>query len=170
MTKDHRPIIITVISILIPLIIAALFQVKIEGVDASFLPHIYAPINALTALLLPIAIYQIKKGNRKNHEIIMKTALVLSLLFLGMYIVYHATTEETKFGGEGMIRSIYFFFLISHIVLSIFVVPMVLHTYFRAATERFDAHKKLGKITFFIWEYVAISGVIVNIMIRPYYT
>ncbi len=159
---------INIISIVVPLLVLAMFQVKFEG-DFDFLPHIYAPINALTALLLPIAIYQIKKGNRKAHEYIIKTAISLSVVFLGMYLVYHATSEETKFGGDGSIRYVYFFFLITHILFSIGVVPMVLHTYFRAATEQFKKHKKLGKITFFVWEYVAISGVIVYLMIRPYY-
>ena len=160
---------ITIISIIIPLVVASLFQVKIEGINLSFLPHIYAPINALTALILTFSVYQIKKGNRKNHEYLMKTALVLSLLFLLMYIMYHATTEETKFGGVGGIRIFYFVVLISHIVLSIFIIPMVLHTYFRAVTEQFNAHKKLGKITFFLWEYLALSGVLVYLMIKPYY-
>jgi len=150
------------------LLILAMFQVKFEG-DFDYLPHIYAPLNALTALLLPIAIFQIKKGNRKAHEYIIKTAIGLSVIFLGMYLIYHATSEETKFGGEGIMRYVYFFTLITHILLSIVVVPMVLHSYFRAATEQFKKHKKLGKITFLVWEYVAISGVMVYLMIKPYY-
>jgi len=159
---------INIISIAIPLLILAMFQVKFEG-DFDYLPHIYAPLNALTALLLPIAIFQIKKGNRKAHEYIIKTAIGLSVIFLGMYLIYHATSEETKFGGEGIMRYVYFFTLITHILLSIVVVPMVLHSYFRAATEQFKKHKKLGKITFLVWEYVAISGVMVYLMIKPYY-
>jgi putative membrane protein len=160
---------ITIVSILIPLVVAALFQVKIEGVDLSFLPHVYAPINAITAVILPVAVYQVKKGNIKTHEKLMKTALLLSILFLLLYVAYHSTTAETKYGGEGTMKYVYFFLLITHIVLSIFIVPLVLHTYFRAATEQFDKHKKLGRITFYLWEYVAISGVLVYWLIRPYY-
>ncbi len=160
---------IIILSVAIPLVVIALFRVKIDGVNLSFLPHIYAPINALTALILPIAIFQIKKGNRKTHERLMKTALILSISFLVMYVLYHATTEETKFGGTGFIKVVYFSILVSHIVLSIFIVPLVLNTYFRAITNQFPAHKKLGKITFILWEYVAITGVVVYLMIRPYY-
>jgi putative membrane protein len=160
---------IIILSVAIPLVVIILFRVKIEGVDLSFLPHIYAPINALTAIILPIAIYQIKKGNRKTHERLMKTALMLSISFLLMYVLYHATTEETKFGGTGFIKVVYIAILVSHIILSIFIVPLVLNTYFRAITNQFPAHKKLGKITFLLWEYVAITGVVVYLMIRPYY-
>jgi len=166
MTLTKRSI--TIISILIPLLVIAMFQVKFEG-DFDYLPHIYAPLNALTALILPVAIFQIKKGNRKTHEYLMKTAIIFSVIFLVLYLLYHATSTETKFGGEGLIRYVYFFTLITHILLSIVVVPLVLHTYFRAATGLFKKHKKLGKITFLIWEYVAISGVLVYLMIKPYY-
>lgn len=161
--------IITIVSIVIPVVVALLFQVKIEGYNLSYLPHIYAPINAITAILLPLAVVQIKKGNRKNHERLMKTALVLSLVFLVLYVLYHATTDSTKFGGTGFWRGFYFFVLITHIALSIIIVPLVLHTYFRATQQNFVAHKKLGKITFILWEYVAISGVIVYLFIRNYY-
>jgi putative membrane protein len=99
----------------------------------------------------------------------MKTAIALSLAFLVLYIAYHLTTEATKFGGEGMIRYVYFFLLVTHILLSIAVVPLVLITYVRALSERFDKHKKIAKITFPIWLYVAISGVVVYFMIAPYY-
>jgi putative membrane protein len=160
---------IIILSVAIPLVVIILFRVKIEGVDLSFLPHIYAPINALTAIILPIAIYQIKKGNRKTHERLMKTALMFSISFLLMYVLYHATTEETKFGGTGFIKVVYIAILVSHIILSIFIVPLVLNTYFKAITNQFPAHKKLGKITFLLWEYVAITGVVVYLMIRPYY-
>lgn len=160
---------ITLLTIAIPLVVIALFRVKIDGINLSFLPHIYAPINALTALILPIAIFQIKKGNRKTHEKLMKTALLLSISFLVMYVLYHATTEETKFGGTGLIKVVYISILVSHIILSVFIVPLVLNTYYRAVSEQFPAHKKWGKITFYLWEYVAITGVIVYFMIRPYY-
>lgn len=160
--------IITLISILVPLLIVVLFQVKFEG-NFSYLPHVYAVINGATALVLILAVYFIKNGNRSAHELLVKIAFLLSISFLVMYIVYHATTEETKFGGEGFIRYVYFFILITHIIASVFLIPMVLHTYFRAFINDFVGHKKLAPYTFILWEYVAITGVIVYLMISPYY-
>ncbi|WP_299762814.1 DUF420 domain-containing protein [uncultured Dokdonia sp.] len=165
---------IVVLSIVIPLAVAALFGVKLKdyGVDVeplTFLPPIYATINGLTAIVLVLAVLQIKKGNRKMHERLMKFAILLSVLFLVMYVAYHMTSDSTPYGGEGTIRYLYFFILITHIVLSIVIIPLVLFTYVRALAERFDKHKKLAKITFPIWLYVAVTGVIVYLMISPYY-
>lgn len=159
-----------VLSILIPVAVAILFTVKIPGVERmGFLPPIYATINAITALLLIIAVIMIKKGNKVVHERLMKTAIVLSVLFLLLYIVYHMTSDSTPFGGEGTIRYVYFFLLISHILLSIAVIPFVLITYIRAISGRFKMHKKIARITFPLWLYVAVTGVIVYFMISPYY-
>ena len=163
---------IVVLSILIPVAVAVLFTIKIEipGVERlGFLPPIYATINAFTSVILVLAVIQIKKGNRKAHEKLMKTAIGLSVLFLLMYVVYHITSTSTAYGGEGAIRTIYFIILISHILLSIAVIPLVLISYVRALSNRFDKHKKIAKITFPIWLYVTITGVIVYIMISPYY-
>ena len=99
----------------------------------------------------------------------MKFAIGCSLVFLVLYIAYHMTTDSTKFGGTGSIKYIYYFILLSHIVLSIAVIPLVLITYVRALAEKFDKHKKIAKITFPIWLYVAVTGVIVYLMIAPYY-
>jgi putative membrane protein len=150
-------------------VVALLFRVKVEGYDFTFLPPIYASINGLTALLLIVALWAIKNGNKVLHERLMKINLGLSLLFLFMYVVYHMTSESTSFGGEGNIRYVYFFILISHILLSISVIPLVLFTYLRAFNGEFDRHKKLARITFPIWLYVAITGVVVYVMISPYY-
>ena len=165
---------ITVLSILIPLVVAALFGVNLPrlGFDVqplTFLPPIYATINGITAIVLVIAVIAIKNGNRKLHQRLMQFAILLSILFLVMYVAYHMTSESTKFGGEGLIRYLYFFILISHILFSIIIIPLVLITYVRALAERFDRHKKIAKITFPIWLYVAITGVIVYLMIAPYY-
>jgi putative membrane protein len=165
---------IVVLSIVIPIVVAILFGIKLKdyGIDVeplSFLPPIYAAINGLTAAVLIVAVLQIKKGNRKAHERLMKFAISLSVLFLVMYVAYHMTSDSTPFGGKGAIRYLYFFILITHIVLSIVIIPLVLFTYVRALAERFDKHKKLAKITFPIWLYVAITGVIVYLMISPYY-
>lgn len=165
---------IVVVSILIPVVVALLFSVKLKdfGFDVeplSFLPPIYATINGITAVVLVAAVLAIKNGKRKLHEQLMTTAIALSVAFLVMYVAYHMTSDSTKFGGEGMIRNVYFFILISHILLSIAVIPLVLITYVRALAERFDRHKKIAKITFPIWLYVAVTGVVVYLMISPYY-
>ncbi|NND61893.1 MAG: DUF420 domain-containing protein [Flavobacteriaceae bacterium] len=161
---------IWILSIAIPLVVAVLFNYRIEGVERmGFLPPIYASINGLTAILLILAVIQIKKGKRKAHETIMKFCIVLSALFLVMYVTYHMTSDSTPFGGEGMIRYVYFFILLSHILLSIGVIPFVLITYVRAISGNYERHKKIAKITFPIWLYVAVTGVIVYLMISPYY-
>jgi putative membrane protein len=161
---------ITAVSILIPVLVAILFTVRIPNVaPLDFLPPIYASINALTALILIIAYVAIRKKKIKLHESLMKTAIALSLLFLVMYVAYHMTSDPTPFGGDGSLKYIYYFLLISHILLSIGIIPMVLITYVRAISKRFADHKKISVITFPIWLYIAITGVIVYLMIAPYY-
>lgn len=161
---------IVMLSIVIPLVVAVMFVVKIPNVEPlTFLPPIYATINGITATVLLLALLAIKNKKIKIHERLMKTAIILSVLFLVMYVVYHMTSESTKFGGEGTIKYVYFFILITHILLSIIVIPFVLITYVRAITKNFESHKKIARITFPLWLYVAISGVVVYIMISPYY-
>jgi putative membrane protein len=165
---------IIILSITIPIVVAILFGVKLKdyGINIeplTFLPPIYASINGITALLLITAVIAVKRGNRKLHERLMQLAIACSVLFLVMYVAYHMTSDSTPFGGEGTIRAVYFFILISHILLSIAVIPLVLFTYVKALAERFDKHKKIAKITFPIWLYVAVTGVIVYVMISPYY-
>ncbi|TNE79722.1 MAG: DUF420 domain-containing protein [Bacteroidetes bacterium] len=160
---------IIALSVIIPIAVAALFGIHIPGVDLSFLPPIYATTNGLTAVILVAAVTAIKSGNRKTHETLMKTAMVLSALFLVMYVAYHMTSDPTPYGGEGFLKGFYFVILISHIALSVAIIPLVLFTYVRALNERFDKHRKLAKITYPIWLYVAVTGVIVYVMISPYY-
>jgi putative membrane protein len=170
--KFRTPIII--VSILIPIVVAILFSVKLKdfGINVeplSFLPPIYASINGITAILLILAVIAIKNGNRSLHEKLMTSAIACSLIFLVMYVAYHLTSESTKFGGEGIIRYVYFFILLTHIALSLIIIPLVLFTYVRALSKQFDRHKKLARITFPLWLYVAVTGVIVYLMISPYY-
>lgn len=165
---------IIIVSILIPVAVAVLFSIKLKdfGIEVeplSFLPPIYAGINAITAVLLVWAVAAIKKGNRKKHEKLMTAAIACSVVFLVMYVAYHLTSEATKYGGEGILRPIYFFILISHIALSVAIIPLVLFSYVRALSEQFDRHRKLAKITYPLWLYVAVTGVIVYLMISPYY-
>jgi putative membrane protein len=171
-SKFKTPIII--VSILIPIVVAILFSIKLKdfGIVVEplrFLPPIYAAINALTAVLLISAVISIKNGNRKLHERLMTSAIACSVVFLVMYVAYHLTSDSTKFGGEGAIKIIYFIILISHIALSVIIIPFVLFTYVRALSGNYERHKKLARITFPLWLYVAVTGVIVYLMISPYY-
>lgn len=185
-TKYNK--LITAVSIIIPIAVAALFGVNLRklGYDVAplnFLPPIYATINAITAVLLIIAVLAIKNGKRKLHENLMKTAIACSLAFLLMYVAYHMTSisavfgdvnhnsilEESERAAIGFLRIIYLFILVTHISLSVIIIPLVLITYVRALSQRFDKHKKLARITFPIWLYVAVTGVVVYVMIAPYY-
>lgn len=161
---------ITALSILIPAVVVILFEVRIPGVEPlGFLPPIYAGINGITALLLLIAVWAIKNGKQKLHQKLMTTCIALSLLFLVMYVAYHMTSDSTAYGGEGMLKYFYYFILVTHIFLSIVIVPLVLKTFARAYLKNFEEHRKLARITFPVWLYVAITGVIVYLMISPYY-
>ena len=161
---------ITIVSIAVPVVVAILFGVRLPNVEPlSFLPPIYASINGLTAVLLIVALWAIKAKKTKLHQNIMKTCIALSLSFLLMYVAYHMTSDSTPFGGEGIVRAFYFILLVSHILLSIIIIPLVLHTYLRAYLKDFQRHKKLARITFPIWLYVAVTGVVVYLMISPYY-
>jgi putative membrane protein len=169
-SKDPYKKLIIILSVAIPVIVAVLFGMpKVKGYDTSFLPPIYATINGLTAIFLIIAVRAIKSGNRVLHERLMKLCILLSAAFLTMYVVYHLTSETTKFGGEGTVKVIYLFILFTHIFLSVVVIPFVLFTFARALYGKFEMHKKLAKWTFPIWLYVAVTGVIVYLMISPYY-
>ena len=160
----------TMVSIAVPWVVAILFGVRIPNVEPlRMLPPIYATINGITALLLLTALWAIKNKRIALHEVLMKVSIFLSLLFLVMYVAYHMTSDSTPYGGEGFIRYVYFFILITHIVLSIGIIPMVLITYVRAVSKHFGAHKKIARITFPIWLYIAITGVVVYLMIAPYY-
>jgi putative membrane protein len=165
---------ITLVSILIPVVVAVLFGIKLKdfGYDVeplSQLPPIYATINGFTALLLVFAVIAVKNGKLKLHENLIKVAMLCSIAFLGLYVAYHMTSDSTPYGGEGFMRYIYFFILLTHIILSIVIIPIVLVTYARAMVGNFSQHKIIAKYAFPLWLYVAVTGVIVYIMISPYY-
>lgn len=179
---------IILVSIVIPVAVAVLFSVKLKDIGIqveplSFLPPIYASINGLTAILLIMGVTAIRKGNQKVHERLMTAAIACSVVFLVMYVAYHMTADSTVYGdidgnkildateklNAGSMRSVYLFILLSHIALSIAIIPLVLITYVRALAARFDRHKKIAKITFPLWLYVAVTGVVVYLMISPYY-
>lgn len=174
---------IIAISIVIPIAVAALFGIKIEGVDFSFLPPIYATINGLTAVLLLLALAFIKNGKVQQHQKTIQVALALSVLFLLCYVTYHMTSDSTIYGdldANGKLDEIelsyvkdsrlaYVILLLSHIILSVAVIPLVLFTYLHAWEGNYQKHKKWAKFAFPIWLYVAITGVVVYLMISPYY-
>ena len=165
---------IVVLSVVVPLLVGTLFVVKLKDLGfnvkpLTFLPPIYATVNGLTAIVLITAVWAIKNGKQKLHENLMKFAIGLSVSFLAMYVAYHMTTESTKHGGEGAILYIYRFILVTHILLSIIIIPFVLITYVRGITGNYQRHRKIARITYPMWLYVAVTGVIVYLMISPYY-
>lgn len=162
---------IWIVSILVPVLVAFLYlgPKLIEGVDLRVLPKIYASINFFTAVVLTMAFLAIKQKKIILHRRLMITALSLSVIFLILYVVYHSSAESVKYGGDGIIKYIYFIILISHILLSIIIVPLVLVTLSKALAGNYEVHRKWARWTWPIWMYVAISGVIVYLMISPYY-
>lgn len=163
-------LIIWALSVVIWAVVALLSRISIEGYDTDFLPATYATINGLTAVVLVAAVLAIKNGNRKRHENLIKTALVLSVLFLVGYVLRHITSDPVPYGDkDSALYIVYLFILISHVFLSVLVIPLVLFTYLRAYIGDFEGHKKLAKFTFPIWLYVAVTGVVVYLMIQPYY-
>jgi putative membrane protein len=167
-TKKYNQLIV-ILSIAIPLVVASLFGVKLDVELPVFLPPIYAGTNGITAFILITAFWAIKMKHIELHRRLMKTAIVLSIFFLIMYVLYHMTSDSTTYGGEGIFKYIYYLVLISHILLSVVVIPFVLITYVRAITNDIARHKKIARITFPLWLYVTISGVVVYFMILPYY-
>ena len=191
--KNKYGVWIKIISVFIPAVVALLLFLKwsgdklifdlrspntepfilIENLPIAqplyFLPPIYAAINAVTAVLLVMALIAIKTKKIQIHQRLMQACIALSLIFLVMYIAYHITTDPTTFKGTGYVKALYFFILISHIILSIVLIPLVLVSYVKAFQMEFPEHKKISKITFPIWLYVAVTGVIVYVMISPYY-
>jgi putative membrane protein len=169
--KLARTLILTV-SITVFALVVVLGRVK-WLIDLGFDKHIFAQFNAIVnsivALLLLIALLAVKRKNYLLHKRLMLTAIVLSVLFLVSYICHHLFNEETKFGGVGSIRWIYFFILSTHIVLAAIILPFVLFTAYRALVAEFPAHRKLARITWPIWFYVSVTGVLVYLMISPYY-
>ena len=168
MTKLEKRF-VWIVSIAIPAAVAILFKVRIEGFDLSFLPPFYASINALTTVVLLLAFLAIRKKNVRQHRMWIRTAMLLSIVFLLSYVLYHMTSEPTPHGGEGWVKGLYYFVLISHILLSLAVIPLVLVAYLHGRANRILQHRKMVKWAFPVWLYVAITGVVVYLMIAPYY-
>lgn len=160
---------IVLLSIAIPMVVGILFGVKVDLDLPIFLPPVYATINGITSVVLILAFWAVKNKRIELHKKLMKTAIVLSAVFLCLYVLYHMTSDSTSYGGIGAWKIAYFFVLISHILLSIGVIPFVLITFVRGITNDIESHKRMARITFPLWFYVTLSGVIVYLMISPYY-
>jgi putative membrane protein len=161
------------LSILVPLAVAILLympEIRVNGFNVKILPTLNAGINFTVSILLILGVYFIKQKNIKFHKVCMLSAFVLSSIFLISYVIYHASVPETRFGGQGIVRYIYFFVLITHIILATLVVPLALFSIYRGLNSEVVLHKKIVKYTFPIWLYVSVTGVIVYLMISPYYT
>ncbi|GAB3501232.1 DUF420 domain-containing protein [Spirosoma knui] len=164
--------VINILSIAIPVAVAVLLGIR-QKVDlgswTTYLPHMNGIINSLTSVLLLVGLYFIRQKNVQAHKRTMLTAFALGSAFLVSYVLYHLTNDSTPFGGQGWVRPVYYFLLISHIVLSVVVVWFVLRAVYFAISGQFMKHKKTVKWAYPIWLYVSITGVIVYLMIKPYY-
>ncbi|WP_018970324.1 DUF420 domain-containing protein [Rubritalea marina] len=140
-----------------------------EGVSLGFLPPIHAALNSVVALALIVAVWGIKQKNILLHKRAIAVAMISSVLFLLGYVAYHFTTEEIRYGGEGTMRVVYFFFLISHIVLAGVSLPFILFTWINGVVNQFAKHRKLARWVFPMWLYVAITGPICYFLLQPYY-
>lgn len=173
--NDKRArIVIISLSLIVFIAVVVLGRVQVP-VNGDFDIHIFAKINAIinsvVSVLLLAGLFTVKaKRNYKLHKNIMLTAMILSALFLVSYICHHVLAGDTKFGGEGTIRYIYYFILITHILLAAIILPFILYTAYRASISEWPQHRKLARITWPIWFYVSVTGVLVYLLISPYYT
>lgn len=165
---------IIIIAIAVPVVVAVLLfmptKIDVASDWVYFLPHLNAVINTAASIALIMGLVFIKQNNIALHRASMTAAFGLGAIFLVSYVVYHATAESTTFGGEGTIRSIYYFILISHIILAAVALFPILLAYYYGYTDQRAKHRKIVKFAFPIWLYVTITGVVVYLMISPYYT
>jgi putative membrane protein len=163
---------IILFSVIVFVAVVFLSRVKLE-VDLPFNVHVFAQVNGLinsvVSFLLLVGLLSVKRGRYELHKKVMIAAMILSILFLVSYILHHLLSDSTSYGGEGIMKTVYYFILISHIILAGVIMPFVLFTAYRALTAEWPRHKKLAKITWPIWFYVSVTGVIVYLMISPYY-
>lgn len=142
---------------------------RIEGIDVSRLPATHALMNGISAALLVAGVFFVQRGNIALHRGAMGLAFALSCLFLLSYVVYHSQAPSSSFGGEGWIRPVYFFILISHIALAPVILPLALYTVLRAFRGEYAKHRRIARWTFPLWLYVGVTGVIVYLMMAPWY-
>jgi len=166
-------LLILVVSFVVFAAVALLSKFKLQ-VDLGFNPHLFALFNAvvntMVSILLVAALIAVKKKNYEAHKKMMMTAMILSILFLVSYIAHHLLAGETKYGGQGVLRYVYYFILATHIPLAAIILPFILFTAYRSLTGEFAKHKKLARYTWPLWFYVSVTGVLVYLMISPYYS
>jgi putative membrane protein len=166
--ETKSKLLINIISVIVPLLVAVMFGFTNKlslGEWTKVLPHFIGGINFLTTLVLIAGLFFIKQNKVDLHRFAMTGAFVLGGLFLICYVTYHISNPANKFNGEGSIRYIYFFFLITHIGFSLIVLPLVLRAMFFAVTRQFERHKSLVKYAYPIWLYVSATGVIVYLLL-----
>jgi putative membrane protein len=171
--NDKRAsLLIILFSIIVFVAVVFLSKIKLE-LELPFNVHLFAQINAAintaVSFLLLVGLLAVKRGRYALHKKVMMTSMVLSFVFLVSYICHHLLSDSTVFGGEGTIRYVYYFILITHIILAAIILPFILFTSYRALVAEWSAHKKLARITWPIWFYVSVTGVIVYLLISPYY-
>ncbi len=167
---------VIVVSILIPVVVTLLYfipqpeNLSQETKEKLYtLPMLNAIFNGTAFFTLIAALVAIKNKKIGLHKALMSFAMLLSVLFLVSYVAFHLTTPSTSFGGEGTVKAIYLFILLSHILLSAIIVPLVLFTYIFGLSMQVERHRKWARITFPIWLYVTLTGVVVYLMISEYY-
>lgn len=163
---------INILAIAIPVAVAVLLGIRQKvdlGAWTTWLPHVNGVINSLTSVLLIFGLIFIRQRKIEAHRKTMLAAFTLGSVFLVSYVLYHLSNESTPFGGEGAIRPVYYFLLISHIVLSVVVVWFVLKAVYFATSGQYERHRKVVRWAYPIWLYVSTTGVIVYLLIKPYY-
>jgi putative membrane protein len=173
MLEKRGPAIIITISILVPLVVVLLMlmpeRYNFLGIDAGLLPLFHAVLNGMTAVLLASGYILIQKQNRTAHRWVMTTAFVLSAVFLVSYVISKISNEPVAYPSDAPLRYLYLFILVSHIVLSGIILPLVLYTMYFAWNKKFEKHKQIAQWTFPIWMYIAVTGVLVYVFMQPYY-
>ena len=172
--KDDKlaNLLIILFSIIVFVAVVFLSRIKVD-IALPFNVHVFAQLNAVinsaVSFLLLVGLLSVKRGRYSLHKKVMMSAMVLSLLFLVSYICHHLLSESTTYGGEGIMKTVYYFILITHIILAGIILPFILYTSYRALVAEWPQHRKLAKITWPIWFYVSVTGVVVYWMISPYY-
>ena len=165
-------IFIGIVSAVVFIAVTALSKIKLDfnpGFDVHIFAKINAGINSVVSVLLILGLVAIKSKKQELHRLLMISSMALSVLFLVSYIFHHLLTDPTSYGGEGTIKTIYYFVLITHVFLAAIILPFILFTAYRALTGEYQVHKKLAKYTWPVWLYVSVTGVVVYLMISPYY-
>lgn len=168
---DKWAIVVSAVVLIVVVVLRYIPQLgeDIVPFNIHILPRLHAVLNSLAAVSLIAALWFVKQKNIVMHQRMIYSAMGLSAMFLLSYVTYHAITEPTKFGGEGMIKTIYFILLITHVILAALILPFILFTFIRGYTKQIPAHKRLARWTFPLWLYVTITGPICYLMLMPYY-